>query len=67
MFLPPVDTIKRSNIFPLIKNQLSVGSDGTPNLVIMQCIVYLAEVATFQDVFPNELKIARVISILKRG
>lgn len=74
MFLLPTNRKEISNIIHSLKPKHSVGYDQIPIIIIKQCCDPIVEVLVDiincmldQGVFPDSLKIAKVIPIFKKG
>lgn len=74
LILEPVTESYIIKIIKSLKNKKSAGVDGISNFVIKQCVNELASHITYlcnevinAGVFPDRLKVARVIPIFKKG
>jgi hypothetical protein len=74
MFLFPVKENKVEKVAKGLKNKFSAGIDEIPDYVVKQCIklpkkplanIYNASLES--GIFPDQLKIAKVVSLYKKG
>jgi hypothetical protein len=74
MFLFPVTENEVENVAKGLKKKSSAGIDGIPDCIVKQCIQLLKKPltniynASFDSgIFPDQLKIAKVIPLHKKG
>ena len=74
MFLHPTTPEEIHTVIKSMKNKFSCGHDGVPLVVFKRCAPYMLNILTElvntsleQGVFPEELKVARVVPLCKGG